>query len=171
MDVPLNTTNRNNEGLYDITVERKLREENLESPINIKCILSLPGTNYTKKKEAIYYGENFFYLFYSILTPILYSSFYTYLPTTTNTFLNILLIEHTNPPVILFCHSDLINFFFILLLFNFHLPPHLKIGHWNIKWKTKSMKKKTRKDFSLYRYTPIVRVPMWVILFWMIVDS
>lgn len=48
---------RNISGLFELTVERQLPKTELESPTTINCILSLPGTDYTKKRETIFYGK------------------------------------------------------------------------------------------------------------------
>lgn len=51
------------DGLYDSSVETVVATADLESPTTINCIFSLPGTNYTKKRETIYYGKIFFICF------------------------------------------------------------------------------------------------------------
>lgn len=52
-----NQSNLCEDGLYDTYVIGTIVKDSLESPTAINCILSIPKTNYTKRKETIYYGE------------------------------------------------------------------------------------------------------------------
>lgn len=45
------------DGLYDTSVSAYISRHDIESPTTINCVLSVPKTNYVKKKETIYYGE------------------------------------------------------------------------------------------------------------------
>lgn len=51
------------DGLYDSSVDSVVPLADLESPTTINCILTLPGTNYTKKRETIFYGKSPFLIF------------------------------------------------------------------------------------------------------------
>ncbi|XP_055374541.1 uncharacterized protein LOC129607534 [Condylostylus longicornis] len=48
---------RNKNGLYNLKVKVKLYRKMLESPTPITCILSLAETNYTKRRETLFYDE------------------------------------------------------------------------------------------------------------------
>lgn len=48
------------DGLYDYVARVEVDKEPLESPTTFNCMLSLPGTNYTKKRELLFYGKSFF---------------------------------------------------------------------------------------------------------------
>jgi hypothetical protein len=44
-------------GMYFVSLHGKVHQSLLKSETSINCVLSIPGTNYTRRKEAIYYGE------------------------------------------------------------------------------------------------------------------
>jgi hypothetical protein len=45
-------------GMYFASIHGKIHQSLLKSETSINCVLSIPGTNYTRRKEAIYYGES-----------------------------------------------------------------------------------------------------------------
>lgn len=51
---------QSNDGLYEAIVRVKIPKISLKSPTAINCVLTIPGTNYTKKRETIFYGKWFF---------------------------------------------------------------------------------------------------------------
>lgn len=59
--LPLNEetegSGQSNDGLYEAIVRVKIPKINLKSPTAINCVLTIPGTNYTKKRETIFYGK------------------------------------------------------------------------------------------------------------------
>ena len=59
--LPLNEetegSGQSNDGLYEAIVRVKIPKISLKSPTAINCVLTIPGTNYTKKRETIYYGK------------------------------------------------------------------------------------------------------------------
>lgn len=61
--VPLNEESegmgQSDDGLYEAIVRVKIPKINLKSPSAINCVLTIPGTNYTKKQETIFYGKAF----------------------------------------------------------------------------------------------------------------
>lgn len=65
--LPLNEegdgSGQSRDGLYEAIVRVKIPKINLKSPTAINCVLTIPGTNYTKKRETIFYGK----LFHSFL--------------------------------------------------------------------------------------------------------
>lgn len=52
--------NKTDDGLFILEVEEKLLLTDLESPTTINCILTLPGTDYSKRKTAVFYGKKFY---------------------------------------------------------------------------------------------------------------
>jgi hypothetical protein len=44
-------------GTYFTSIHGKIQQSLLKSETSINCVLSIPGTNYTRRKEAIYYGK------------------------------------------------------------------------------------------------------------------
>ncbi|EDS40717.1 conserved hypothetical protein [Culex quinquefasciatus] len=42
--------------LFNVSVSGSIPKEELESPTTIECFLTVPETNYTKKRSTIYYG-------------------------------------------------------------------------------------------------------------------
>lgn len=50
--------NLSSNGLYSYTTKGHVRRDRIESPTNINCALTLPGTGYRKRREAIYYGKD-----------------------------------------------------------------------------------------------------------------
>lgn len=59
--LPLNEetdgSGQSNDGLYEAIVRVKVPKVSLNSPTAINCVLTIPGTNYTKKRETIFYGK------------------------------------------------------------------------------------------------------------------
>lgn len=59
--LPLNEetegSGQSNDGLYEAIVRVKIPKISLKSPTAINCVLTIPGTNYTKKRETIFYGK------------------------------------------------------------------------------------------------------------------
>lgn len=59
--MPLNEetegSGQSNDGLYEAMVRVKIPKTSLKSPTAINCVLTIPGTNYTKKRETIFYGK------------------------------------------------------------------------------------------------------------------
>lgn len=51
-------TTRDQNGLYDTSAEIKLEKDEADSANAINCILSLSGTNYTRKLELILNGKH-----------------------------------------------------------------------------------------------------------------
>nr|XP_029712850.1 uncharacterized protein LOC115257411 [Aedes albopictus] len=43
--------------LYNVSISGSIPKEELESPTMIECYLTVPETNYTKKRSTIYYGK------------------------------------------------------------------------------------------------------------------
>lgn len=71
--IDINQRRRDN-GLYDIDAEQTVKLSDMPCPTTIRCTLSLHGTNYTSRIEAIFYGKKTtktFVLFYLILIFIL----------------------------------------------------------------------------------------------------
>lgn len=50
-------SSQSNDGLYEAIVRVKIPKINLKSPTAINCVLTIPGTNYTRKRETIFYGK------------------------------------------------------------------------------------------------------------------
>lgn len=48
---------RNDDGLYTVLAERKVQISQMLCPTTIRCTLSIPGTNYTRRVETIFYGK------------------------------------------------------------------------------------------------------------------
>lgn len=44
--------------LFNVSVSGSIPKEELESPTTIECFLTVPETNYTKKRSTIYYGKS-----------------------------------------------------------------------------------------------------------------
>ncbi|XP_021710962.1 uncharacterized protein LOC5571100 isoform X1 [Aedes aegypti] len=44
--------------LYNVSISGSIPKEELESPTTIECYLTVPETNYTKKRSTIYYARN-----------------------------------------------------------------------------------------------------------------
>ncbi|XP_041782065.1 uncharacterized protein LOC121598823 isoform X5 [Anopheles merus] len=45
-------------GLYNVSISGRIRKDQLESPAMIECLLSIPETNYNKRRSTTYYGFN-----------------------------------------------------------------------------------------------------------------
>ncbi|GAB0089518.1 uncharacterized protein DMENIID0001_040750 [Sergentomyia squamirostris] len=45
------------DGLFEVTATARVPRQRLESPTTIRCILSIPGTTYTRRKESIFYDR------------------------------------------------------------------------------------------------------------------
>ncbi len=45
------------DGLFDVKIVSKLHQETLKSETIINCQLVIPDTNYTRKRETVYYGN------------------------------------------------------------------------------------------------------------------
>lgn len=45
------------DGLFDVKILSKLPQDALKSETIINCQLSLPNTNYSRKRETVYYGN------------------------------------------------------------------------------------------------------------------
>lgn len=43
--------------MFDVKVVAKYPKDALKSETIINCQLTMPGTDYTKKQETVYYGE------------------------------------------------------------------------------------------------------------------
>ena len=43
------------DGLYDITVHKLLKQEELSSETVFQCVLTIPDTSYTIKEETMYF--------------------------------------------------------------------------------------------------------------------
>jgi hypothetical protein len=46
------------DGLFDVKVIAKYPKNALKSETIINCQLTMPGTDYSKKQETVYYGES-----------------------------------------------------------------------------------------------------------------
>ncbi|XP_037950126.1 uncharacterized protein LOC119686234 isoform X2 [Teleopsis dalmanni] len=57
LDSVLTQMDQNSSGLYSMTVRTKIPREKLESPTPITCAFYLLGTNYTKRRETIFYDR------------------------------------------------------------------------------------------------------------------
>lgn len=57
LDSVLTQMDQNASGLYSMTVRTRIPREKLESPTPITCAFYLHGTNYTKRRETIFYGK------------------------------------------------------------------------------------------------------------------
>uniref|UniRef100_A0A182MM10 Ig-like domain-containing protein n=1 Tax=Anopheles culicifacies TaxID=139723 RepID=A0A182MM10_9DIPT len=44
-------------GLYNVSISGRIRKDQLESPAMIECLLSIPETNYNKRRSTTYYAE------------------------------------------------------------------------------------------------------------------
>jgi len=66
------------DGLFDVKVVAKYPRNALKSETIINCQLTLPGTDYSKKQETVYYGKQSFlspfFLCLIQLTELNYSS-------------------------------------------------------------------------------------------------
>lgn len=51
-------SHRGDDGLYTVQAERKVQISQMICPTTIRCTISLLGTNYTRRVEAIFYGEH-----------------------------------------------------------------------------------------------------------------
>ncbi|XP_049539532.1 uncharacterized protein LOC125953795, partial [Anopheles darlingi] len=49
---------RGENGLYNASISGRIRKDQLESPATIECLLSIPETNYNKRRSTTYYGFN-----------------------------------------------------------------------------------------------------------------
>lgn len=58
------------QGTYDVTLQHILSDDSKDAAIS--CQLSIPGTNYTKRREKMYHGE---YRIIFTLTPIIHQIF------------------------------------------------------------------------------------------------
>jgi len=59
------------DGLFDVKVVAKYPRNALKSETIINCQLTLPGTDYSKKQETVYYGkQSFLSPFLSLLNSI-----------------------------------------------------------------------------------------------------
>ena len=45
------------DGLFDVKIFSKLPQDALKSETIINCQLTLPNTNYLRKRETVYYGN------------------------------------------------------------------------------------------------------------------
>uniref|UniRef100_A0A182PT32 Uncharacterized protein n=1 Tax=Anopheles epiroticus TaxID=199890 RepID=A0A182PT32_9DIPT len=45
-------------GLYNVSLSGRIRKDQLESPAMIECLLSIPETNYNKRRSTTYYGKS-----------------------------------------------------------------------------------------------------------------
>lgn len=57
MDITDIQSHRDDDGLYNVEAERKVQISQMTCPTTIRCTLSLLDTNYTRRVEAIFYGE------------------------------------------------------------------------------------------------------------------
>ena len=57
LDSVLTQMDQNSSGLYSMTVRTRIPRYKLDTPIPITCAFFLLGTNYTKRKETIFYGK------------------------------------------------------------------------------------------------------------------
>lgn len=57
MDTTDIQSQRDDDGLYTVQAERKVQISQMTCPTTIRCTLSLLDTNYTRRVEAIFYGE------------------------------------------------------------------------------------------------------------------
>ncbi|XP_017468679.1 PREDICTED: uncharacterized protein LOC108360765 isoform X1 [Rhagoletis zephyria] len=57
IDSILTQTDQNSSGLYSTTVRTRIPRDKLESPTPITCAFFLLGTNYTKRRETIFYDK------------------------------------------------------------------------------------------------------------------
>lgn len=53
----INVVKDSRDGLYDVKIVSKLPQESLKSETIINCQLVIPDTNYTRKRETVYYGN------------------------------------------------------------------------------------------------------------------
>ncbi|XP_055693411.1 uncharacterized protein LOC129795895 isoform X2 [Lutzomyia longipalpis] len=51
-----NRSRADDDGHYEVIVNARVPRQKMESPTTIKCILTIPGTSYSRKKESIFYG-------------------------------------------------------------------------------------------------------------------
>lgn len=54
-----NRSRADEDGHFEVIVNARVPRQKMESPTTIKCILTIPDTNYSKKKESIFYGKFF----------------------------------------------------------------------------------------------------------------
>ncbi|XP_059607749.1 uncharacterized protein LOC132255655 isoform X2 [Phlebotomus argentipes] len=52
-----NRSKPDDDGHFEVIVNARVPREKMDSPTTIKCILTIPGTNYSRKKESIFYGS------------------------------------------------------------------------------------------------------------------
>lgn len=57
LDSVLTQLDQTPSGLYSMTVRTRIPRDQLESPTPITCAFFLLGTNYTKRRETIFYGK------------------------------------------------------------------------------------------------------------------
>lgn len=50
-------SHRGDDGFYTVEAKRKVQISQMMCPTTIRCTLSLLGTSYTRRVEAIFYGE------------------------------------------------------------------------------------------------------------------
>ena len=66
------------DGLFDVKILSKIPQTALKSETIINCQLVIPNTNYTKKRETVYYGKTGYWHLnanFLILSSILYKTF------------------------------------------------------------------------------------------------
>ncbi|XP_055705366.1 uncharacterized protein LOC129803058 isoform X2 [Phlebotomus papatasi] len=69
-----NRSRADEDGHFEVIVNARVPRQKMESPTTIKCILTIPDTNYSKKKESIFYGSgvvNRASIFVGVILPLL----------------------------------------------------------------------------------------------------